>query len=176
MLKTNYQNLIRRAVWQPVRSTALLSVPEAWHTWLMDRGSLTTRLTEYASGEFRVRLLSERWARPWAYEARKLELPPHACARIREVELLCSGIPVVFARSVLPLEVILRNKRTLVGMGEKPLGHLLFKSGRLRRNRRDITQIKTNNGTPVFGRATVYEYNRQDVLVQEFFVNHELIE
>ncbi len=139
----------------------------------MHQGSLTRKLTDYAEGQFTLKVLSEEWSTPNRYEANKLGLDLPAWAMIREVELSCKGTPTVYARSVIPQNVYQENKNTLATMGSKPLGHFLSRSALLQPSMRDICEISLVSGSmeSSYGRATLYNYNAGTILVQEFFID-----
>ena len=114
-------------------------IPSAWRPWLLHRDSLTTALIEYSQNNFRVQVLSEQWATPENREAQRLNCPAGEKAMIREVELLCNEQVTVYARSIIPASLFNSEPDTFVGLGSKPLGHLLFKDGRARFSLRAIS-------------------------------------
>lgn len=179
----NYQQIARHSAWFSDSNQRVSTIPPEWLPWLQGQGSLTSALVKYSNGKFKVRVLSERWAKPYSREALKLNQPLHLAARIREVELLCNGQVMVFARSIIPLSVFASEPFTFQGMGSKPLGHLLFKDGRARIRQRSISEYRLGKGgsavdlksQTIFGRATPYEYHGGEILVSEFFVNPQLV-
>lgn len=170
-----YQQIVTSSTWFEESALDSLRVASAWHSWLLDRGSLTSRLIQFSGGEFRVNVLSETWQRPHRRESLKLGLPQHLTARIREVELLCNDTPMVFARSIIPLSLYRQEPSTFQGLGSKPLGHLLFKAGRARNRQRSITVCNHPKQGQVYGRATPYQYHGAEILVSEFFINPDLV-
>ena len=95
-----------------------------------------------------------------------LNLPEKSQATIREVELMIYETPVVYARSIIPSDLTQRKETGLANLGSKPLGHLLFKDGRMRKSRREFTCVEG-----IFGRRTPYEYEGGTILVNEFFLD-----
>ena len=120
--------------------------------WLVDKGSLTQRLIDYSNGQFSVRLRRQGWFRPLRSEAVLLDQPTDCLAMIREVDLLCSGVPVVFARTIIPASSLTGRSTTLAGLGNKPLGAVLFQNPTTRRERVEYAQIRT--GQALFTAAT----------------------
>ncbi len=116
----------------PFWQTCLPAPPHRLRHWLAARGSLTARLRA-RSGSFQVVTLKQRLARPASDEAALIGLPVHRLALVREVALLCDGRPVVFAHSVLPVAALRRSWRFVVGLGNRPLGEVLFSNPRIRR-------------------------------------------
>jgi chorismate--pyruvate lyase len=174
-LPLQYQTIIRQSAWTSMAEKIVAADDVAWLPWLLHQGSLTSALMEFSSERFRVRVLSQHWARPLARESRLLGVDYHLAARIREVELLCNEEVVVFARSVIPLALFRQEPHTFQGMGSQPLGHLLFKDGRARIRKREISSLATKDGSTIYGRATPYQYHGGEILVSEYFVNPVLI-
>ncbi len=172
---SNYAAIAQYSEWLAEANQRTQGLPAEWLPWLLDRGSLTSALTVHSDGEFRVRVLSERWQRPHSREALKLGIPQHLAARVREVELLCNQQVMVYARSIIPLAMFQQEPYTFQGMGSKPLGHLLFQDGRARNRQRSLCIFKAADGKRVYGRATPYEYHGGEILVSEFFVNPSLV-
>jgi len=137
--------------------------------WLCDRGSLTSALMGLADGSFEVELLSQRLTTPFWHEQKKLKRSFSIVAMIREVNLRVHGEPVVFARSIIPLSLAGRGGGGLATLGQTPLGHLLFKDGRIRVSRRDFATM-TLDGKPVYARRTPYDYLGDSILVSEYFL------
>lgn len=171
-----YKQIISDSKWSKNVHDLVSHQHQAWLPWLLHQGSLTSALIDFSQGEFQVRVLSEHWAKPLAREARKLDLQTHLAVRVREVELLCNGSVVVFARSIIPLALFRSEPHTFIGMGSQPLGHLLFKNGRARYRQRTISQLTRADEAPIYGRATPYQYHGHEILVSEFFLSPDLID
>jgi len=189
---SQYENLVKHTKWYTERHPSVSQLPPDWLNWLLHRGSLTERLMAFSEDKFQVNVLSQRWERPLNHEAQSLGIPLHLVARIREVELCCDGVVVVFARSVMPLQVFLEQRHVLANIGSRPLGHLLFKDGKIRISKRniaissglasDVVRGKALNkgdsneeAKTIYGRSTPYQYINREILVSEYFVNNLLI-
>ena len=94
--------------------------------WLLDRGSLTSRLVKASEGAFRVRVVHQGWGRPLYSESQLLNTRRAETALVREVELLGHDTPWVFARTLIPASSLRGSARRLANLGEKPLGAVLF--------------------------------------------------
>jgi len=181
--KSNYQKLFDPVEgpvtfyngWHAMTDESLLAVPEPWRPWLFSRGSLTTRLMDFSNGDFRVRVLQEIWRKATRYEALKLKLSEEQTVRMRDVELLCHDQVMVFARTIIPLELHQREKTVFNTMGTRPLGHFLFREGEIIIANRDIKHFEHDNGEAFFARATPYKFRDSEILVREFFINPDLI-
>jgi len=94
-------------------------------SWLTEPGSLTTRCGRNCQ-VFRVRLLAQGSGRLAADEAAFFALRSGLKAWRREVVLECDGVPVIYARTVLPHQPRGRLGCWLAGLGSRSLGSLLF--------------------------------------------------
>ena len=170
-----YSRLAKDSKWYSEKHPAVTAIAEDWRNWLYSRASLTERLIAFSGDQFEVRVLSQRWGKPLLYEAIRLNIPTHLTVRIREVELYCNGVAMVFARSVMPLQVFLDQRHVLANIGTRPLGHLLFKDGQMRVSKRSVSLYQAERGSVIYGRSTPYRYAQKEILVSEFFINPSLI-
>ncbi len=145
------------------------NLTEQQRYWLRGNQSLTKQLIAFSDGQFRVRVLREFRGLPYAHEAAKLNIPLYIACHIREVELLCHDEATVFARSIIPLDVLKGTGLQLAHLGNKPLGHLLFKQAKVDLEQRQVAKIELN-GHSSWARRTVYQFNRAGILVSEFFL------
>ncbi|NMG28683.1 chorismate--pyruvate lyase family protein [Aromatoleum evansii] len=106
---------------RPPRAT----VSRTLRPWLTDPDSLTARIRARCS-TFAVRVLRQRLALPHRDEATLLGLRRGELAWLREVLLVADGVPVVFARSLLPRPNVRGAWNLFHGMGARPLGAALF--------------------------------------------------
>ncbi|MDQ8022910.1 MAG: chorismate lyase [Moraxellaceae bacterium] len=97
----------------------------ALHPWLTDAGSLTARIAARC-GRVSVRVLAQRLAVPRHDEALLAGIRPGRRAWLREILLCADGVPVVYARSVLPREALRSGWAMFAGIGNRPLGAALF--------------------------------------------------
>lgn len=105
----------------------LLRRPDSgpYYDWLVHVGSLTGRLRQRCP-EFGVTLVGQKLARPGRDEGAGLHLGHCERAWIRDVVLLCCGKAVVFAHSVLPQGSVRGAWHLVAGLGNRPLGAILF--------------------------------------------------
>lgn len=151
--------------------------------WMLDKGSLTQRLIDYCEGEFAVSLRREEQDRPLRSESRLLGLPESRLAIIREVDLLCRGVPLVFARTVIPFSSLRGRTRSLAGLGARPLGAMLFQDPTTRRETVQYASIRPGEGLyasatqslphcreRLMARRTLFCYRGRPLLVNEIFL------
>lgn len=100
------------------------SVPSAVIPWLRHEGSLTARLQE--RGDFSLHLIRQTQTCADREASAHLGKPRMARACVREVALYCNGQPVVFAHTVLPCQPRGPLNVWLAGLGNRPLGALIF--------------------------------------------------
>lgn len=161
-----YPLLARHGRWMH-RKIPILT--EGQRYWLRGNQSLTKQLIEYSDNQFSVRVLREYRHKPYVHEVRKLGQPLNQACLIREVELLCKQQPIVFARSIIPLTALRGTGLQLARLGNKPLGHLLFKQANVDLEQREIALISLESA--YWARRTIYQFNGSDILVSEFFLD-----
>ena len=148
--------------------------------WLFDIGSLTAKIVETCSGQFSVRLISQKRMTPTPDEIRALGLRYRSHAIIRQVVLLCNDSPWVYARSVIPITTLTGPLRRLAHLGNKPLGAVLFSDRSISRGKVEVTAVSgqhdvlkwvdTQNEKQIWGRRSVFYKQHKKLLVSEFFL------
>jgi chorismate--pyruvate lyase len=108
--------------------------------WLINKGSLTRRL-ESANRQFSVKQIKLYQGKPAYDEAAMLGLKSHQSAYLREVQLCCAGVPVVFAHSVLPYKSLRGNWHRLNQLGNKSLGGALFSDLKVKRTQLEFKKL-----------------------------------
>jgi len=168
-MSNDYSPLRRHSLWQRDNACAKLKQTEILKPIVNDKGSLTAELTRLGKGDFKVNVLRQEIMVPYHHEQLKLKRSLNKAAMIREVELVVNGRPVVFARSIVPLELVSNGKHGLSSLGRTPLGHLLFRDGKIRVSKREFAFIKFEE-TTLIARRTPYEYQGSSILVSEYFL------
>ena len=165
--------------WHHYQRNPLVQIDPLWHSWLLDRGSLTQRLIKASNGAFRVRKLHQSWQYPTPSEAACLGLKPRQLAMVREVELLCHNQPWVYARSVFPQATLTGRLRCLKKLDTRPLGALLFSEPSMRRthfevaalNNADLANYFTSSSDRFsWGRRSLFFIDEKPLLVAEIFL------
>lgn len=122
-------------------------------------------------------------ARANADEYALLGMRAGARAYVREVLLLCDGVPVVFAHSVLPLGGLRGGWNGITRLGSRSLGEALFGNPRIERRplafrnvRRDhalhrtaVTHLQVT-ARSLWARRSVFCLNSHPLLVTEVFL------
>lgn len=156
--------------------------PPLLRKWLVTRGSLTQRVRRICPLHFSVKVVRQGWGKPLAEEAKLLKLSPFGYVRIREVNLCCKQQPIVFARTIMPLQSLQGQLRQLLKLGSQPLGEILF-TQRAHRKIAYIDCLKRNHPffqlasrhlkqipPSLWRRRSIFLLKNKPLLVQEIFL------
>lgn len=157
-------------------------IPRPLRSWLSDDGSLTERLKS-ACTSFQVVPLTLAIVRPNPDEYALLGIPPNSWAYVREVVLLCDGVPVVFAHSVLPRAALRGGWNGVTRLGSRSLGEVLFSDRRITREPLAYRQIRASHAlfrtiakelplatNSLWARRSLFCLNAHPLLVSEVFL------
>ena len=163
--------------WAPVHRVNKVKVPQNLWPWLITHDSLTARLK--CLGTLTVEVLEDSWGTPTAREKKRLKLRPREAARIRTVLLKVDGIPLIYARSIIPAQSLKGHWRQVKHLQDKPLGGYLFQHRALIRSGIEITQLPKSmfphQPQAVWARRSVFQQFGPGILVNEAFfdeLNH----
>ena len=175
-----------RSIWNRVGSGAIHLAPRQLQTWLGDTGSLTRKLEVAFKSRIEVQVLADRLQTIHSDESRFFHGRTKRC-RVREVLLLVDGQPIVIARSIIPTLTASGSNHTILKLGTKPLGAVLFQGHNRNRNRikahREIAQLDGRH--PLWkhchrhfpemprgswARRTLYHLKGHPLLVNEVFL------
>ena len=165
----NYSELVLSSFWRADNILSQGALDGLYYPWMTDEGSLTAALTEWSAGNFEVTVLDQSIAIPRWHEQRKLQRPLSRAALIRQVELKIYGEAVIYARSIIPLTLVIKGRNGLANLGRAPLGHLLFKDGDINISCREFAEFQYH-GSTIPARRTPYDYQGSRVLVTELFL------
>ena len=169
--------------WKPHRCYLRRHIPAELGSWLLDPASLTLRLQQLCSGQFRVRVVSQAWGRPCPDEARALGVDGAGRAIIRQVQLLCDQAPWIFARTVIPAVSLRGRLQRLAHLGSRPLGAMLFADPGMQRGVVELARILPGQALfdealghvqqhppEIWGRRSVFRLAGRPLLVSEIFL------
>lgn len=153
-----------------------------YHRWLIEKGSLTAKLQQRYP-DFYVEPLSVRYRKPAVEEAALLHMAVNDSAQVREVLLYGNGRPVVFAHSVLPRRSLHGEWRGLAGLGNKPLGAVLFANPKVKRTPLSYKKLTANHALYreamryvaskpeyLWARRSIFSLNCASIMVTEVFL------
>lgn len=135
--------LTREPLWQTV-SHKHKNLPSTLKQWLFDPSSLTKKLIDYSAGQLRVEVINQRIRRARFSEYKALKLAHHKYVVVREVVLYGQEIPLVYARTIMPLSTLKGPLRRLYYLGNRPLGGALFADPSMRRGELEVAPIGQN--------------------------------
>jgi chorismate--pyruvate lyase len=110
--------------WQPPEAAS--ACPPSLRDLLTEQGSLTARLRALCADTFSVRVLNETRRPLSAGEAARLEVEPGARGFVREVQLCCADLPLVFACTLAPAAELDGRDQWLAQLGHRALGDYVF--------------------------------------------------
>jgi len=165
----SYSGLNLSSRWRADNVLSQQTIPNNLRVLMTDQGSLTHALMTLSEGKFQVNVLNQGMAVPYWHEQRKLDRPLSRAAMVRQVELKIHGEAVVYARSIIPLALAMKGGNGLVNLGHKPLGHLLFKHGKIRVSKREFAEFQFDNKV-IQARRTPYDFQASRILVTEVFL------
>ena len=134
-------------------------IPEKVLFWIRDDQSLTQKLKKRYS-DFRVEVHKQEELEIYNHEINQLGNEEQFI--VREVFLCGDNNPVVFARSVIPINT---KTESIMKIGNKPLGEILFTDSSIIREPIEITLHND-----IWGRRSVFIMNSSRILVSEFFL------
>ncbi|MFM2397504.1 MAG: putative chorismate pyruvate-lyase [Pseudomonadota bacterium] len=148
--------------------------------WLHDHGSLTQRIQQRCQ-RFEVRSVRSGLARIAYDEAGLLRIKPQQLAYSREVFLVADGVPVVFAHSTCAAQQLRGPWSALAGLGNRPLGAMLFTHPLVRRRALHFKLLRehhplfkqalpTGGASVLWARRSIFELQQVPLLVTEVFM------
>ncbi|NMH59821.1 chorismate--pyruvate lyase family protein [Alteromonas ponticola] len=153
-----------------------VSIPNSYlKNWLLDTGSLTERL-QSMSRHFALQKLGQ--AEQMLHKCEREWLSKEEVSRwyVREVVLFGDQQPWVFARSVIPHQLV---EGELANIGSQPLGKIIFNDQRFTRSKFQLCKIDSHQLTSLcaaqqhrtlWGRRSKFTFNDVNMLVAEVFL------
>ena len=166
------------AQWQAAHKLQLTS---SLTTWLTDNGSLTEKLKQLP-GTFHVQLLQQTKSFADDHEYDALGVAKQS-VWIREVLLHVNQTPMVYARSILPVNQPPQSELHPVRLGTTPLGEVLFNHPHIAPKPIEVAHFSStspvaalnfklhNKSRPLWGRRRVFPVTDSAILVSEVFLS-----
>lgn len=155
--------------WSNRNQVPAFSLSPLWRDWLLNKGSLTARLSALQPGSFNVEVLSQFTALPTSTERQALQLQSHQPVWIREVILRLGDIPLVYARTAVPLATLRAAGGNLKKLGSRSLGSFLFRQPGLQRTPLQVSHCADNDLGLQWARRSVFSLSGYPLLVTEAF-------
>lgn len=169
-------------VWRALRHGVGAEPERSIAAWLWDRASLTQRLRSRCA-RFEVRVGDQCWGHASLSEGLALDVASAHRCWLRHVHLLCDGIPLVFARTVIPARTLRGRLRQLGRLGTRPLGEVLFRDPGMRRGPVEVAALHeghrlfgaavaglSTSPAQIWGRRSVFWVEQRPLMVAELFL------
>lgn len=161
-------NLIfKRLHWQDTTSLQTTLLSNNIQCWLLEQGSLTTKLKQYCR-EFEIKVQSEKRIKK-IYQ-NEIEVLPDTQYWCREVVLYGDDIPWVAARTLISIP-LLNDYQELLQLGNMPIGEWLFKQ----KLERQKMQWSLDKNTQRYARRSLFLIQQMPLLITELFLENSPI-
>ena len=135
-------------------------------SWLNEPGSITSRIKSFSN--FRLKLLKDG---PGEVDATEddLIISNYEENNIREVVLYSDEEPLIYAKSIIPLETIRLGLGVLGNLKENPLGDILFSNTEIKKKYMLFAKFQSNEKI-FYGRKGIYTVKGYPFSVCEIFL------
>ncbi|MBC8519447.1 MAG: chorismate lyase [Gammaproteobacteria bacterium] len=179
-----YMNLPdREPHWVTENRLSLLNPDNQMRRHLVHSGSLTRKIVQSCSSQFRVDVVMQKFSAINHSERQLLGLRSGSTANVRSVLLYCGEHPWVFAHTVIPHYALKRSLRRLTQLGNRSLGAVLHSSRVMERSTVEYAELLPQhllfqeaaeclNRKPasLWGRRILYQIDGDPLLVNEIFL------
>ena len=135
-------------------------------SWLNEPGSITSRIKSFS--DFKLKLLRDGLGEVDANED-DLIISNYRENNIREVLLYSDEEPLIYAKSVIPLETIRLGLGVLGNLKENPLGDILFSNPEIKKEYMLFSKFESNKKI-YYGRKGIYTVKGFPFSVCEVFL------
>ena len=135
-------------------------------SWLNEPGSITSRIKSFS--DFKLKLLRDG---PGEVDAAEddLIISNYKENNIREVLLYSDEAPLIYAKSIIPLETIRLGLGVLGNLKENPLGDILFSNREIKKEYMLFSKFESNKKI-FYGRKGIYTVKGFPFSVCEIFL------
>ena len=135
-------------------------------SWLNENGSITSRIKLFSN--FRLKLLRDGPGKVDASED-DLIISNYKENNIREVVLYSDEKPLIYAKSIIPVETINLGLGLLGNLKENPLGDILFSDPEIEKKHMLFAKFQSNE-KKFYGRKGIYAVKGYPFSVCEIFL------
>ena len=135
-------------------------------SWLNEAGSITSRIKSFSN--FKLKLLKDGPGEVDIIED-DLIISNYEENNIREVILLSDEEPLIYAKSIIPLETIRLGLGILGNLKENPLGDILFSNPEIKKKYMLFAEFESNK-KKFYGRKGIYTVKGYPFSVCEIFL------
>ena len=173
-------------VWTEISKLPRNLISQSIFEWLVDEGSLTSKLVELSGNQFELELQSQERRLILPEEKSILELSEIDTVIDRKVFLKGRDIPWIFAHSLIPLSSATGNLKVLKNLNNRSLGEFLFKNSSIVRRSLEVAHMAAKNfgieakdivcEEKLWGRRSIFSQGRRSLLVAEIFLPALILE
>ena len=135
-------------------------------SWLNEAGSITSRIKSFSN--FKLKLLKDGPGEVDIIED-DLIISNYEENNIREVILLSNEEPLIYAKSIIPLETIKLGLNILGNLKENPLGDILFSNPEIKKKYMFFARFQSKEEI-FYGRKGIYTVKGYPFSVCEIFL------
>ena len=135
-------------------------------SWLNESGSITSRIKSFS--KFKLKLLRDGPGKVDEIED-DLIIANYQENNIREVVLYSDEKPLIYAKSIIPIETINLGLGVLGNLKENPLGDILFSDPKIKKKYMLFARFESNKKI-FFGRKGIYSVKGYPFSVCEIFL------
>ena len=135
-------------------------------SWLNEAGSITSRIKSFSN--FKLKLLKDGLGEVDIIED-DLIISNYEENNIREVILLSNEEPLIYAKSIIPLETIKLGLNILGNLKENPLGDILFSNPEIKKKYMFFARFQSKEEI-FYGRKGIYTVKGYPFSVCEIFL------
>ena len=135
-------------------------------SWLNEAGSITSRIKSFSN--FKLKLLKDGPGEVDIIED-DLIISNYEENNIREVILLSNEEPLIYAKSIIPLDTIKLGLNTLGNLKENPLGDILFSNPEIKKKYMLFARFQSKEEI-FYGRKGIYTVKGYPFSVCEIFL------
>ena len=135
-------------------------------SWLNEAGSITSRIKSFSN--FKLKLLKDGPGEVDIIED-DLIISNYEENNIREVILLSNEEPLIYAKSIIPLETIKLGLNILGNLKENPLGDILFSNPEIKKKYMFFARFQSKKEI-FYGRKGIYTVKGYPFSVCEIFL------
>lgn len=135
-------------------------------SWLNESGSITSRIKSFS--KFKLKLLRDGPGKVDEIED-DLIIANYEENNIREVVLYSNEKPLIYAKSIIPIETINLGLGVLGNLKENPLGDILFSDPKIKKKYMLFARFESNKKI-FFGRKGIYSVKGYPFSVCEIFL------
>ena len=150
--------------------------------WIKNKSSLTDRIKKIAN--LKIKLVTNNYKNKNLLLSEKNFFPLHKAENIylREVIIFANGVPIMYARTVLPRKYLRGYWNDIKKLNTNSLSRIVYENPSIKRSNfsylapslnnkilKKNNLLKIDGKNLVIGRQSYFEYKRKNILLTEYF-------